>query len=135
MNSKSHTLTRTGHAQLTFQGDLLAKSDGHWFASVEQNRWHNIAIYQTEGGTFVVHVEYNTCWQGEAGASMVDTCAAPAGVEDILLSVDPTALVQGFPTGEAYAEKQDRLMTGLRQRYAMQVSEVLAGELFAETVE
>lgn len=128
-------LPRTGLAPLKFRGELVAWSDGSRQGGREQNRWHELAVYRTAGGKFVVSVEYHTRWQGEQGHEVAAVVDGPADVVRKLAEYDPAEDVQGYPPGPAYADKQARLVADVTRRYKAQVSEVLAGEEFAEEVD
>lgn len=129
------TLTRSGDAPLTFSGELLAESDGQWHTGREQNRYHSLGIYKTDAGRYVVGVSYSTSWQGEVGRYVAHVAATPAELANWLRNFDPTAHVGGFPPGDAYAEKQRRLLADIRVRWESQVSEVLADPAFHEEVD
>jgi hypothetical protein len=130
------TLPRTGQAPLTFSGELLADTDGERQGGKEQNRWHELAVYRTAGGKYVIAIRYRTRWQGELDHDTAQIVAAPAGVATELMAYDPCAAVQGFPAGAGYADRQERLLLDIRRRYDAQVSEILAADpSFAETVE
>jgi len=44
----------------------------------------------------------------------------------------PANDVRGYPPGDAYAERQARLVADVQERYLAQVSEVLSADEFAE---
>lgn len=119
-------LPRSGQAPLTFAGELVAESDGHWVNGRDQNRWHDLAVYQTASGKWVAAVAYRTRWQGETDHHTAVVCDSPAAVAKTLTDYDPAAVVQGYPDGNAYADRQAKLCTDIRRRYAAQVSEILA---------
>lgn len=121
-----HKLPRTGNAPLAFDGDLIAESKGRFFEGCEQNRGHNLSLYRTEGGQYVIAIHYWTQWQGEGDhheALVVDRDS----VAEELQVYDPCAHVQGFPPIEAYAKRQANLLSWIRRRYEAQVSELLDG--------
>lgn len=118
------TLKRTGKPSLTFQGERLINSDGHWCRGKEHNRWHEITIYRAEDGRYVVHIQFCTQWQGELERSYVFVTNKPA---DVLTAFDPAEHLQGFPPLQQYAERQANLKADIRSRYSAQVDEVLDG--------
>lgn len=130
---ETYTLPRTGDAPLKFTGEPIAASCGKRLLGKDNNRWHDLAVYSTESG-YVVAIQYGTQWQGESGYDLAAPCRTPAEVRKVLRDHDPTARLGGFPPGDAYADRQARLVADLRARYEQQVSEVLAGagEDFAE---
>lgn len=130
------TLKRTGKAPLRFKGELLEESEGERVGGRENNRWHELAVYRTPGGKYVVRIGYRTRWQGELGRDNAEIVAKPEEVAAVLRDYDPCAPVTGFPPGDAYAQKQARLMSDIRTRYEHQVSELLASSPeFAERVD
>lgn len=129
------TLPRTGDTPLTFSGELVADSDGQYAAGQNKNRWHELAVYRTTGGKYVVAIKYRTIWQGELDHDFAAVASDPKEAATLLREYDPTTYVVGYPIGEAYAEKQDRLMRDLTMRYQSQVSEVLSPAEFSEVVE
>jgi hypothetical protein len=129
-------LPRTGQAPLTFTGELLAESDGERVAGKEANRWHELAVYRTAGGKYILRIAYRTRWEGELSHDEAEVVAAPEGVGATLRGYNPTGPVQGFPVGDVYAERQGRLLADVRRRYNAQVSEVLESDpAFAEEVD
>lgn len=133
--SEEFTLPRSGRAPLRFRGELLAESDGERQAGREQSRWHELAVYRTDGGVFVVRIAYRTRWEGELHRDEAEAATA-AEVAAVLRHYNPAAPVQGYPPGDAYAERQARLVANVRRRYESQVSEILAADpAFAEEVD
>ncbi len=125
---KQYTLTRTGDRPLTFTGEVVASAGGKMHGGQNQNRYHEITVYRTTGGKYVLEVEYCTCWSGEDGRHYAEVCNSPDAIVDALRFCDPLEHLQGFPAHPAYADKQARLEESLRQRWGVLVSEVL-GEL------
>lgn len=132
----SHRLKRSGQAPLAFQGELLAEADGQMVSGKDQNRWHEVSVYRTEGGKYVAAVAYRTRWQGELDRDFAEVVGQAEAVAAVLREYSPTEYVQGYPAGDAYAERQARLFRDLRQRYDALVTEVLeSDEDFTEQVD
>ena len=129
---QSYLLPRSGQAPLKFTGEEIASSEGRIQNGRDHNRWHDLTVYRTVGGGYVVQVQYRTQWQGECEHDEAVVCDDAQSAAWELQGYDPTAHCPGYPPGAAYADRQTRLMQDLRARYAAQVSEVLAGEEFAE---
>lgn len=131
-----HTLPRTGDAPVTFSGQLLAESEGRMQSGRDHNRYHDVALYRTDGGSVVVSISYRTIWEGEQDRHTVEVADSAAAAVAILREYDPTEPVMGFPPGIAYAEKQARLLRDIETRYDAQVSELLTehSDLFAERI-
>jgi EXLDI family protein len=133
-------LDRSGMAPVRFQGEQVAHSSGH-HTSKENSRYHEVTVYRTSGGNWVVHVEYHTHWQGETGHSEVTVCENAEEAALTLDSVFPQEHVEGFPPTEHYAEKQARLENRIQKQWDAVASDVYrqlvdAGHVsFAETIE
>lgn len=134
---QDYTLERTGQAPLTFAGEMLARHDSRRTAGRDNNRWHVVVIYRTAAGAYVAEVVYRTCWQGEqdrywavaAAAGDVAAVLRELGAQSMLLPI-------GYPAGEAYADRQTRMLVDLRARYDEAVSRVLDDDpAFAERIE
>lgn len=128
------TLPRTGDAPLKFAGQLVAESGDNRFAGREQNRWHELALYR-DNGRFVLRVAFRTNWQGEPSYDWAWVCATPAEVRERLREHDPVPERVGFPPGEQYAARQQSLEQGLRAQYDATVSELLARDEFAVSLD
>lgn len=128
----TYTLPRTGDAPLRFSGELIAEADGERQNGREQNRWHELRVYRSAVGGYVVAITYRTRWQGEASRDTVVVRADAAGVADFFRHHDPVAGVRGYPDHEQYRDKQARLLADLKERFEGLVSEVLVGDEFAE---
>ncbi len=128
------TLTRTGTTPLRFTGETIARSDGQECQGKQQVRWHNLTLYRTEGGNYVLHVEYKTTWRGELGHSNA-LQVSPATVGEAIAGYDCTAYVQGFPPTPQHADRQANLLAWIRRMFDNQVSELLsaAGDI-GETI-
>ena len=123
--SKKFTIPRTGDRALAFSGDELASTDTRSHEGFGQSRWHELTLYQTDGGRYVLAVSYRTQWQGEIPVDWAWTAETADEAADLLRSHDPLSGVMGFPPGPQYQGRQDRLYTDLRMRYDAAVSEIL----------
>ena len=131
----NYTLPRSGKPPLRFQGEVLAESDGQRQAGRDWTRWHELTVYRTTVGKYVVHVAYRTRYQGELEHDLATVADDPAAVGKILTDYDPASVVRGFPPHESYADRQAKLLAEVRARYAAQVSDLLqASPEFAENI-
>lgn len=137
---KRHTLERTGQAPFVFTGEQVAHTSGRHLSGKEANRYHEIALYQTKGGNWILQIQWSTHWQGEVGASYASQLASPVEVRDHLEAHNPLQDLQGYPPTQHYRQKQERLEDNVMRLWDQTVSgfyaEVLeAGHVdFAETV-
>lgn len=128
----SYTLQRTGQAPLTFSGEMIVESDT---ATAKLARWHELAIYQTTGGSYVVSIVYRTKWLGELDHHTAVVATSLRASAKALVAHDPTACVHGYPAGDAYAHRQARLLSGVLAQYQATTSIMLgAYPEFAEVV-
>lgn len=130
-----YKLTRTGNAPLVFDGEIIAESNGRVASGKEQNRWHDLRLYRTTGGNYVLEIAYISQWEGELGTSVAIQVSKESVLEELQMH-DPIEYLQGFPRHEQYAEKQANLERWIVARYRAQVSDLLENveELF-ETIE
>ncbi len=130
------TLTRTGAAPVRFKGTLLAEANGKMVQGKEQNRWHTLTMYQTEGGQYVLAITYSSQWKGESDHHFATVCQDAWIVVDVLQAYVPMDVVQGYPPGKQFEERQQRLLQDVNDRYDVLVSELLGQhpELFGEEV-
>ena len=134
--SSLFTIPRSGLPPLRFQGELLAESDGSCYAGQDRLRYHDIAVYRTDGGQYVVHIAYCTRFQGEVGDDQAEIVTEPQGVSDVLADYRPEVRVQGYPPGDHFTAKQARLVQDICARYVSQVSDILqVAPEFAEVVQ
>lgn len=130
-----HRIPRTGNVPLAFTGRLLARAGSGRENGRDLTRWHELAVYETSGGQFVAHREWNTRYEGEPCVSEADVFASLEGAVNFLRDCDPCQYLRGFPRGEHYREKQRRLEDEIRLRYLALVGEVLERAGAEEVVE
>lgn len=131
------TIDRTGKPPLVFEGEVIAEVDGKWTNGRENNRWHALTLYRTAGRRYVLHVAYRTQWQGELDHDVAEVATAPRDLATWVRTVDPLEAVKGYPTSEAYAEKQRRLEADMRLRFDRLATDLFGQmpEKFAEVIE
>lgn len=133
---ESIELKRTGLRPLVFEGESLAEADGFRRGNNEPTRWHEIAVYRTEGGRYLVSITFRSRWAGEDSQYFVGDAGDGGDIEAILRQYNPSPPGIGFPPGSAYADRQARVEADLRRRYESLVTELFAalGRDFAETI-
>jgi hypothetical protein len=125
--SKLFRLLRTGDQAVSFEGLVMAEAAGTQINGRERDRGHDLRVYQTVGGNFIVEIVYWTTWKGEAEVRTVLVAGKElARVAVQLKDYDPLAHVLGYPPAERFAAKQSRLQARLRADYSTRVSDVLA---------
>ena len=121
-----YKLTRDGDAPLTFTGEQVATATTQEHQGDGQNRWHEVAIYQTTSGKYVIEIQFCTQWQGEHGTREAHVEAALEAVAVVLQSTIVIPEGIGYPTLPQYAAKQARAEASLRRRWEAMVGELLA---------
>lgn len=119
-------LTRTGQPPLAFAGELVAEASSKQHQGPLQNRWHEVAVYRTQGGKWVGAVAFRTVWQGEDDRHTAEVADTPAALVDLITTYDPTAEWEGYPDRPEYAERQARTQAAVRGGFERAVSEVFA---------
>jgi hypothetical protein len=115
---------RTGQPGLRFEGELLAESDGKWASGKEQNRWHNLRLFQTAEGKYLLAIEYKTIWEGELDNYWAGVADNIEELKDQLSYYEPTEHIMGFPPHPQYQERQANLINWIRRRFEMQISQI-----------
>lgn len=136
---QDYRLDRTGRPPLSFKGEFLAGAYGEEYIDERRKnpRWHDLELYRTVGGRYVLHVRYGTTWKDEVGHDEAVVVESPADLVGVLGGWDPTAVVRGYPPGAQFEEKQRYLLAEVRQRFDRVVSDLFAqlGPEFSERVE
>lgn len=119
-------LTRTGQRPLEFTGEIVAEADSRWSAGRENNRWHELALYKTESGKYVLAVDYQTQWEGEHNHHDAWILDSPVDVESILTSLDPCEHMESMPSAPQFQDKDQKRRQILTWNYKNAVSELLS---------
>ena len=120
-------LRRTGNQPLEFEGTLIAQAAGPQINGRQRDRGHDIRVYRTVGGTYVVETVYWTTWAGEAEVRTATPVGREASaVAAALRAHNPLDHVMGYPPAERFRSKQERLFVRLREDFATRVTDVLS---------
>lgn len=114
---ENYKLEITNEFPLEFKGELLFEASNSWINGQDRNRFHRLEIYKaqdSEGDYFIVWVEFKTYWQGEKSISEFFTAEDKDEIKSILETYNPIAYLIGYPDGEHYVDKQQRLETNLK---------------------
>jgi len=128
---KEVRLSRTGEPALEFVGAVVFSGTS---GTATSNRWHEVTVYETVTGESVVEVSWVTTWKEELGHDAAFVCNRPGEVVRDLRQYDPVAYLVGFPPGDTFAQKQERLKADIRARWQTLVTEVLNTLGIRETV-
>ena len=121
------TVSRTGQRSLSFDGESLAQANSKDHAGKQRNRWHEIGVWQTATGKFVVSVAYHTQWEGEADfddALCFDTKDQVATLLEEYIFPNLGSI--GYPPGPIYADRQGRMMAELEAGFRDAAGKALA---------
>jgi hypothetical protein len=92
----------------------------------QATRWYCLAIYQTKGGKWVGCVTYKVAGpvqeHGERDDQRAEICESPAALAKWFKSYDPLIPVHGWPPGDRFRERQERLLKHMKALYERQVS-------------
>lgn len=69
---QEYTVTREEQKDLRFLGEILAESSNKWVAGKDKTRWHELTLYRTASGKYVLQDDYWTLWQGEENSRTVE---------------------------------------------------------------
>lgn len=120
------TLSRSGDRPVTFDGELISRQSTHHYDGPCNQRWHNLALYRTDKGKYVLHIDYTTCWQGEYGrsqASVHDDIESVA--EELRMAAYEPPPLTGFPVGPQYDDKRQRVVEVMKLAWDEAVSGLL----------
>ncbi len=118
-------LNRTGLRPLEFEGKALASASSRTMGGQDYSRWHELKLFQHDDGRYIVATAYRTQWQGEHDHDDVIVCNSPEEVEEQIRITSPVQYLVGFPIGEQYRQKQERIEADLSARFAAISSDVL----------
>lgn len=134
--SQEIRIRRTGEPPLVFRGALLAEGSSRESRGDGENRWHEVRVYRTAAGKIVYQVEFSTRWQGERDTSDVHVADTLDAAVQYLRGYDPTGERGiGYPPGEQFASRQERMLAGLRRRWDAMLGELLDALGVEERVE
>jgi hypothetical protein len=126
-------LPRSGSSPLSFFGHLLAKA-GEPPTDKYIVRWHELELYLTNSGRYVVAIHFRTTSRHEKPWNDAFPMDTVEEVVSLLEEYDPVEYVLGWPVPR-YADKDKRVRETLIAEFDVLVSALLAGlEEFAEKV-
>jgi hypothetical protein len=84
-----------------------------------------VRVFRTTAGNYVGQVAYQTQWTTEVDGSTVYVAEALPALADMLLNHDCLKYFVGYPQGNQFDNKQERLEWMLRSKYTGLVSKLL----------
>ena len=122
---RDFSIRPSGKRPIAFRGEELASATSKRTSGQTSTRWHDLTLFKTEGGSYVLKIVFRTQWENEIDRIWAEVLADPVLVAEALEEHDPTPEGIGFPHGDSYREKQQRLEADLRVRFQDAVSELL----------
>ena len=86
-------LARTGLSDLEFNGQELLNIPGDDPRGAAGGRWHNVALYKTDDGRFLVAVSYHSPHPTELSHYFVEAVQSVQEFDDLLSIYRPSQLV------------------------------------------
>lgn len=111
------TVERTGKAPLSFHGELL----GAGYAAVDR-RSYSVRVYETAAREVVLAATYESGWVREPVLHWAAHSASTLELHREMSAWDIVPAGVGYPVGDRYAAKQDRLVSELKAAFAVAVS-------------
>ena len=112
-------LQPTGKAPIRFIGRLLASDSTE---GTRSNRVRIFSLVADTGNGYIVEIEWVTEWRKEPSWTNVLRCETLADVKDLLGRWDPTHHLRGYPEGENYRAKQERLIRDITDAWEIMAS-------------
>lgn len=119
-------LKRSGKPPLVFRGTLLVDLSGPTNTKDRRTRWHDLRLYRTETGRYVIEICFQTSWPRETGLYQAHLLENLTAVKESLLAYDPLQHRVGWPELPEYEKRQKTLEALIRQEYADRVGELLS---------
>lgn len=120
------TIRRSGNSPLQFVGEKIASSTSHHHQGPCSNRWHELALYQTESRAYVLAIAYHTQWEGEHDRHHAWQCADRAELVDCLTSYRIMSDMIGYPPGKQFDERRQHAEKIMIQAWEQAVSKLLS---------
>ncbi len=111
------TIERSGQVPLCFEGTLLGSGD----ASVGKRRYQ-ASLYKTSRGEFVLAFEFSSSWERELRHRAAIVASTVDDLQSQLSALQPIHAGVGYPIGEQYAAKQERLIAELTAAFGEAIS-------------
>ena len=123
---ETYTLDRTGQPPVRFTGDLMFEKSSHDpVTGPLHERWHEVRVYRTKAGNWIVSIQFRTTFASERETSTVAICTDKAGMVLPLTSFDPVASIIGHPVGSTNFERKNAAIhVAVRDSYRACVSAV-----------
>jgi len=114
-------ITTTTLDECVVPDDPIAHASGHRIDGDDQNRWHDLTLYQLDDDSLVCHLEYFSNWEKEIDHDFLLRATDLADLRQQLRdhARSPFDYVRGFPPLPEYAQRQTNLIHWLRSRFGV----------------
>jgi len=119
-----HLLARTGDRQLSFFGILISSASTWQHGGPCESRHWSLELFSTQDGRYVLHIKYETRWQGELDNDFAVVVPSADKLTEALDEYDWAQKFYGFPQG--HEARQAELVRRLGDCWDRAVSELLA---------
>lgn len=126
---------RDGNTPLAFTGMLEWEASSQASSGPLQNRWHDVKVYRTRGGKYVLAVRAASIWAGESDLHWAEVCDDAGKVLESMKGHDAMPDSWGYPAGHQFVEKQAALARALRAGWGRLISEAAAALKCVERVD
>ena len=131
----SFTIERTGLPVLQFNGEELVDLAGCDPDGSTGGRVHDVSVYRTEDGEFIVEISYRSPHSSEVSDDYVEAVESTAEIEEILSLYDPTERMDRSLFGQHESNRVQVIADALTRRYDQQVARVIDSFETAQTLE
>jgi hypothetical protein len=103
-------IPRSGDSPLRFNGELLASQSSRLVAGMEATRWHEMEIYRTDNGKYVIHLGWRTQWSREPSQDVALAAGSMQEAQEaIRAALPPIEPLAGYPLAGRLEDRRLRL--------------------------
>jgi hypothetical protein len=123
---EDYVMEHTGHPPLRITGSLVASARMGGDAK-GRSRWVDVNLYRTRTGHYVIGIRYDSEWPDETPYSeFFGPTPDPHEIVHYLLRFDIRDHVGGFPEGDQFKARQERLLKSMQRKFMAATGQVLA---------
>lgn len=128
------SIPRTGLPDLEFDGELVFAASGNDADGSTAGRRHELCIYRTAAGEFLVSIAYRSPIESEVSDDYVEVAGSPAELEEMLSLYDPTGQVDQALLDTGDARTKSNVLQALTRRYDQLVAQILSAAESSEPI-
>lgn len=123
------TAERTGQVPLRFDGVCL----GSGTAEVGKRRYH-VSLFRTVADEYVLTSVFSSDWERERSHHIAIVATTVDELQAQLSTINPIPAQVGYPLGDQYVAKQERLEADLAAAFGAAVSDAMRGGGVAQEI-